>query len=262
MPIMEFDFQDEVAIVTGASSGIGRATAATLASGGASVIGIDVTEDPADGREEFGEVIDDGTLIVGSVADASVVDRAVDAAEERGPVSVAVNCAGIGSSGRLDQIDVEDLRETYEVHVEGTFNVCKAVLPDMAHRGEGAVVNTSSIAASVGWPATADYAPAKGAIESMTRQLASDFSPDGVRVNAVSPGFVKTGMNADVWDADRGAKFEERVGMETAIERTLLPYLGDPEDIGSVAAFLASDAARFITGQVVTVDGGWTVSAW
>lgn len=261
---MEFDFQDEVALVTGGASGIGRATAATLAARGATVVSIDVERTPRDGRDRFGDLVDDGELVVGDVTDESVVDRAVDRAESlgNGHVTVAVNCAGVGSSGRLDQIDRENLRDAYEVHVEGTYNVCRAVVPEMADHGGGAVVNTSSVAAQVGWPATADYAPAKGAIESMTRQLATDFSPEGVRVNAVAPGFVRTGMNADVWSEDRDAKFDERVGEETARERTLLPYLGEPEDIASVVAFLASDHARFVTGQVLTADGGWTVSAW
>ena len=260
---MEFDFQDSTAVVTGAGSGIGRAISALLSNSGATVVGIDIESRPADGRAQFDEVVEDGTLVVGDVSDESAVKRTVQMARKRGGfIDIAVNCAGIGSNGRLDQIDRDDLSRAYEVHVEGTYNICSEVIPEMAERGEGSVVNTSSIAAKLGWPATADYAPAKGAIESMTRQLAADFSPEGVRVNAVAPGFVKTGMNADVWSVDETAKFDERVGLETARDRTLLPYLGEPEDVAGVVGFLLSDAARFMTGQVVTVDGGWTIGAW
>lgn len=258
------DFRNTTAVVTGAASGIGRATAAELSECGAYVVGIDVDSDPADGRRSFDECVETGRLVEGDVADRTVVTAAVRTATEEGPgaPTVAVNCAGVGSSGRFEDVTVEDLRRTYRVHVEGTFNVCRAVLSGMYEAGGGAIVNTGSIAAGLGWPGTADYTPAKGAIEAMTRQLAAEASPEGVRVNAVSPGFVKTGMNADVWDSEATSKFDDRVDVDVARERTLTPYLGEPSDVAAVNAFLASDAARFVTGQVIPVDGGWTVNAW
>ena len=261
---MPANFQDRVAVVTGASSGIGRAVAATLAAGGAYVVGIDVREEPRDERDSFAEAVETGELVVGDVSDETVVDRAFDHAADEGgdAVTIVVNCAGIGSNGRIDEISAENLRRAYEVHVEGTYNVCTRAIPAMREREDGRIVNTSSIAARTGWKGTADYAPAKGAIESLTREMAADLSPEGIRVNAVAPGFIKTGMNADVWREDRDQKFEGRVGREMAEQRTLLPYLGEPKDVAEPIAFLASDAAHFITGQVLVVDGGWTVSAW
>lgn len=261
---MPNNFQDTTAVVTGAGSGIGRATAEELADRGAYVVGIDLDADPADGRASFAERVETGRLLEGDVSDRAVVDEAVRVATDEGESAptVAVNCAGVGSSGRFEEVTVEDLRRAFRVHVEGTFNVCRAVLPGMYEAGGGAIVNTGSIAALVGWTGTADYAPAKGAVEAMTRQLAAEASPKGVRVNAVSPGFVRTGMNADVWDADEAPDFDDRVDVDVARERTLTPYLGDPEDVAAVNAFLASDAARFVTGQVLPVDGGWTVNAW
>jgi len=261
---MANDFRNTTAIVTGAASGIGRATAAELADRGAYVVGIDVEPEPSDGRQSFENCVETGQLLTGDVVDRAVVDEAVRTAGEAGPrvPTIAINCAGVGSSGRFEDVTVDDLRRTYRVHVEGTFNVCRAVLPGMKAAGGGAIVNTSSIAAAIGWPGTADYSPAKGAIESMTRQLAAEASPEGVRVNAVSPGFVKTGMNADVWDPEETPSFDDRVDVDVAHERTLTPYLGEPTDIAAVNAFLVSDAARFVTGQVIPVDGGWTVNAW
>jgi NAD(P)-dependent dehydrogenase (short-subunit alcohol dehydrogenase family) len=261
---MSNDFRETTAVVTGAASGIGRATAAELAERGAYVVGIDVSSEPADGRGSFEECVESGRLLEGDVTDRPLVDGAVRTASEAGPgaPTVAVNCAGTGSSGRFTDLTVEELRRSYRVHVEGTFNVCQAVLPGMYEAGGGAIVNTGSIAAHLGWPGTADYSPAKGAVESMTRQLAAEASPEGVRVNAVSPGFVRTGMNADVWDPDEAASFETRVDVAEARERTLTPRLGEPADVAAVNAFLASDAARFVTGQVLAVDGGWTVNAW
>jgi NAD(P)-dependent dehydrogenase (short-subunit alcohol dehydrogenase family) len=261
---MILNFQDTVALVTGAASGIGRATAATLSEGGAYVVGLDVETRPADGRETFEEAVSDGELLEGDVSDPDDVAAAVERAESTGgePVTVAVNCAGVGSSGRFEDVTREDLRRAYRVHVEGTFEVCRSVLPGMRGAGGGSIVMTSSIAAHLGWRGTADYAPAKGAIEAMTRELATEVGPDGIRVNAVAPGFIKTGMNADVWAADTEPKFDERVDAETARERTLVPYLGESEHVAAANAFLASDAARFVTGQVLPVDGGWTVNAW
>lgn len=261
---MANDFRNTTAVVTGAASGIGRATAAELADRGAHVVGIDVDPEPADGRASFGERVGTGKLLEGDVADRAVVDEAVRTATAEGPgaPTVAVNCAGVGSSGRFEDVTIEDLRRAFRVHVEGTFNVCRAVLPGMYEAGGGAIVNTGSIAAHLGWPGTADYSPVKGAIGAMTRQLAAETSPEGVRVNAVSPGFVKTGMNADVWDPDEAQSFEDRVDVSVARERTLTPHLGEPEDVAAVNVFLASDGARFVTGQVLPVDGGWIVNAW
>jgi NAD(P)-dependent dehydrogenase (short-subunit alcohol dehydrogenase family) len=254
----QFDFEGSVAIVTGAAAGIGRATARLLAEDGAYVVGLDVDATPRDDGPAFEEAVDRGTLVVGDVTDADDVDRAVDAAADRGAVDVVVNNAGVGGNGMLHEIARDDWERTLAVHVGGTYTVCKRVLPAMADRGAGAVVNVSSIAGIGGYPATADYSAAKGGVTSLTRQLAVDYSGTGVRVNAVAPGFVKTAMNAAVWRERAGR--EGGMDYDTATERTLLPRLGDPEDVADAVRFLASDAAGFVTGHVMPVDGGW--SCW
>lgn len=256
--MVQFDFDGSVAIVTGAAAGIGRATAAGLADDGAHVVGLDVDEEPRDDGPAFDEVVDRGTLVVGDVTDGDDVSRAVDAAAERGPVDVVVNNAGVGGNGVLHEVDRASWERTLAVHVGGTYEVCRRVLPAMADRGAGAVVNVSSVAGIRGYPATADYSAAKGGVTSLTRQLAVDYSPAGVRVNAVAPGFVRTAMNAAVWRERAGR--ERGMDYDTATERTLLPRLGDPEDVADAVRFLASDAAGFMTGHVMPVDGGW--SCW
>lgn len=243
---------DRVALVTGANAGIGRAVSKTLAESGAVVVGMDVNETPHDDGSHFEEVVDEGRLVVGDVTDPDDVDEAIDAAEAYGGVHAVVNNAGIAGHGRIDESTIEDWRRSFAVHVEGTFYVCRRVLPEMADRGAGSVVNLSSTAALGARMGANDYSAAKGALTSLTRALAADFSPAGVRVNAVAPGFIKTKMNEDVW------RDNEAFMQSSSMERTLLPHAGEPEDVAEVIGFLSSDAARFVTGQIVPVDGGWT----
>lgn len=248
----------QVAIVTGASSGIGRATAARLSDNDVTVVGMDLSESPTDEGPSFDDVVDEGELVIGDVSALTDVEQVVERAAEYGDVSIVVNNAGIGSNGKITEIDIETWRRTFEVHVEGTYQVCRRILPQMADRGSGSVINISSIAGIGGYPATADYGAAKGAIANLTRELAVDYSPDGVRINAVAPGFIKTSMNEAIWREDLSTDDEARVDHEMVTDRTLLPRLGEPSDVAEAVTFLASDSADFLTGQVLPVDGGWT----
>lgn len=251
---MDTDLTDETAIVTGAASGIGRAIAETLSTHGAFVVGLDLQAEPRDGGRTFEDVVTDGELVIGDVTDPADVERVLSTADEHGGTTIVVNNAGIGSQGRIDEISLEEWRRSFSVHVEGVYQVCHRVLPEMAARGEGAIVSTSSMWGIRGFPERADYAAAKGALVNLTRQLATDFSPAGVRVNAIAPGFIKTERNAAVWREDAATDYDR----DYVESRTLLPYLGEPDDIANTVAFLVSPAARFITGQTIVVDGGWT----
>jgi NAD(P)-dependent dehydrogenase (short-subunit alcohol dehydrogenase family) len=193
------------------------------------------------------------------VADRKSITELFEVAREYGQISIVVNNAGIGSRGTIEDVDIEMWRNMYRVHVEGAYHVCREAIPEMVERGDGRIVNISSAGALVPYKQSADYASAKGALIGMTRQLAGDYSEYGVRVNAVAPGIIRPKMEK----ADLMAKSEHNVAEQdrlvSAIDRTLLPYIGDPSDVAEAVVFLCSDAARFITAQVLPVDGGWSV---
>lgn len=280
---MYSDLQGQSAVVTGASSGIGLAIAKQLSENGVYVVGLDINSEPRNGGEGFDDVVKQGSLITGDVRNEDDVNRALEAAEKQRAVTIAVNNAGITSQGTLEELDRADMERAFEVHMLGPYNVCRRAIDGMKTEEAGSIVNVSSMAALIGWQASADYASMKGAVSSFTRQLAADYSPAGVRVNAVAPGFIKTALTADIWkDRERAtedtdspsseemsakhediadAKVGERVDYETATRRTLLPYLGEPEHVAQVVTFLASEESQFITGQVIPVDGGWTISS-
>lgn len=247
--------QGRVAFVTGAARGIGLSAARLLSENDVTVVGLDIQNHSEKDGDSFADIVDSGRLVIGDVSDPHTVQQALEKARKYGPISVVINNAAIGGSGNIDSVDLETWRRTFAVNVEGAYHVCRQILPEMTTEGDGRVVNISSVASIMAYPMAADYASTKGAINSMTRQLASDYSPKGVRVNAVAPGFIQTEMNADRW-RDSGSNNSL---MDSIDEQTLMPYLGKPSDVAHLILFLVSDAARFITGQVVPVDGGWSV---
>ncbi|MFB6299186.1 MAG: SDR family NAD(P)-dependent oxidoreductase [Halobacteriales archaeon] len=256
---MRFALDDHIAIVTGAGAGIGRATASLFSDRGATVIGLDIDAEPHDGGPHFNDLVDGGEFVVGDVSDPEAVDELVETARTYGDPSIVVNNAGIGSRGTIEEVDLEMWREMYSIHVEGAYHLCRRTVPTMAENGDGRVVNMASVGALVPYQQSADYASAKGALISMTRQLAGDYSEDGVRVNAVAPGIIRPDIEKEDLAGKNAEELGDQARLVSATERTLLPYIGDPEDIAQAVAFLCSDAARFITAQVLPVDGGWSV---
>lgn len=240
-------FDGQVAMVTGASRGIGAAVARRLDADGARVLL--VARDASTLESVAAELVNDPVVVVADLADADQVRaaarRALDAA---GHVDILVNNAAVGRRVSIADTDAAVVDRILAVNVRAPLLLISALVPSMAERGGGAIVNLSSVSGLVGAPKRAAYAASKGAIDAATRALAMELGPLGIRVNSVAPGVVDTAM----WAANKQVP-----GVVESVEAlTPLGRWATPEDIADVVVFLASDAARFVTGATVTADGG------
>lgn len=246
------------AVITGAGSGIGRAAALLFAEEGARVAVADIREESAQAVAK--EVLDlGGTAIAiqANVASAQDASRMVEvAAAELGGLHVLYNNAGVDSSGDVIEGTEEDWDRCLAVNAKGTFLCSKFAAPAMERSGGGAIINQGSVAALVGIRGFAAYCAAKGAVVALTRAMAVDLAPRGVRVNCICPGTVFTPLMEPLMRARGGGDVKK--GLELTIQKYPIGRLGNPQDIAKVALFLASDDAAFVTGSVYTADGGMT----
>lgn len=240
------------ALVTGASRGIGRAIAAVLAREGWAVC-VNYLEHRNAAEELVRELRAQGRAALSfqaDVADREEVDACVRAAsEELGPVELLVNNAGISHQGLFQDLDDQTWDRLLAVNLTGSRNAVQAVLPHMLSEKRGCIVNISSIWGLRGGSCETAYAVTKAGIVGLTRSLALELAPSGIRVNCVAPGCVETDMVRCLGEETRAQLAEE----------TPLGRLGRPEEIAEAVAFLASEKAGFITGQVLTADGGFIV---
>ncbi|HVY86945.1 MAG TPA: SDR family NAD(P)-dependent oxidoreductase [Caulobacterales bacterium] len=243
--------EGRIAVVTGAARGIGRAIAEGLAAEGAAVV---VTDRDEGALTEVGQVIG---AIGGRVAAYGLdvtnaqacADLAKTVSNRFGAASILVNNAGIIFPGRIDDANAPtNWARTIDVNINGAFNMARAFHAQLKAT-KGAVINLASIRSFVAAGNAAAYATSKGAIMQFTRALAVEWGGDGIRVNAIAPGFIETALVPDA---------EKTPAREAAImARTPLKRIGEPKDIAGAAVFLASDAAAFVTGAILPVDGGY-----
>jgi NAD(P)-dependent dehydrogenase (short-subunit alcohol dehydrogenase family) len=250
---------EKVAVVTGAGNGIGRAVAKALAAAGASVVVADVAGD--DCARTVQEISDAGGTALPSVADVSSTEQTeqmvATAVEQLGRLDILVNNAGIGGPmARLHELEPDDFDRVLDVNLGGVFRGCRAALPHFLAQGDGRIVNMASTYGLIGAPLAAPYCASKGAIINLTRQLAVDYGPDGIRVNAICPGYIDTQLGRRRLRLDDAAFAAATEIRERAAGRQPLGRQGDPGEVAEVAVFLASDASSFMTGSIVTVDGG------
>lgn len=254
-----FAFDDETVIVTGGASGIGRACALGFADAGARVLVADVQDEPKDAGEEVPthRLIEEsgGTAAFAEcdVSEPSEVEAVVEAAREYGGVDVMVNNAGTFAGGSFTDLEVETLDEAYGVNVRGMFVGTQAAASEMVDAGtEGAIVNTASISSTFAQHGQVAYDTTKGAIRMLTRGAALELASEGIRVNATAPGQIATEFTEDGTE-----RTEDRAGDGEFLKPIPMGRAGYPEDVADATLYLASDAASYITGELLYVDGGW-----
>ncbi|TCJ96515.1 SDR family NAD(P)-dependent oxidoreductase [Nocardia alba] len=239
------------AIVTGGASGIGGAISARLAAGGASVAIFDLNGDAA--KDAAAAIENAGGRAIGlpvDVTDRAAIDAGVAEVRARlGRPAVLVNSAGLTLDGPFLEISAETWNRALAINLTGTFDCCQAVIPDMIEQGWGRIVNISSSSVHSGAAGLAGYVAAKSGVVGLTKVLALEFAKRGITVNTIPPGFIDTPMLRHT--VDRGF-----IDVEAQIARTPVGRIGTPADVAATCAFLVSEEAGYLTGQIIGVNGG------
>jgi NAD(P)-dependent dehydrogenase (short-subunit alcohol dehydrogenase family) len=247
--------QGKVAIITGAATGIGRATALLFAKEGASVVVADINED--DAQRTVADIEDKGgsaRFVQTDVSEAEDVQALMErSAEEMSGIDVIVNNAGAQRSGAVTEFEESEWDLLMRVNPRSCFLGAKYGVPYLRERGGGSIVNVSSLAGLKGGPGMTAYSASKGAIIAFTRALAEELAPDNIRANSVCPGWIDTPFNEPAIEFMGGrAQQEEMVQQTVPLKRQ-----GTPEEIAPGILYLASDASSYVTGQELVIDGGF-----
>jgi NAD(P)-dependent dehydrogenase (short-subunit alcohol dehydrogenase family) len=252
---MQNAYTDKIVLITGGTSGIGKVTAIAFAQAGAKVVLTGRRE--KEGAEVVAEITKNGgaaAFVRADVAKESEVKNAIDfVLSTHGRLDVAFNNAGVEIVGPLDQITEEQYRRTFDINVWGVLSAMKHEVAAMLKTGGGAIVNTSSIAGRIGLAQASIYVATKHAVEGLTKAVAVEVAKQGIRVNAVAPGSIATDMVERM-------KGEEGEVLNWLISQHPVGRLGTSEEIAAAVLYLASDAAKFTTGAILAVDGGWSAA--
>ncbi len=243
-----------VALVTGAASGIGNACARRFAAEGAAIAGLDVAEPPPEAWQPVRDAAPGTSFHVADVRDEAAVAAAVAAAAEaHGRLDVLVNAAGVSGAGMAHELEQAEWDRVVDINLKGSYLVAKHVLPFMLRQHSGSIVHLASIEGLEGLSSQLAYNASKGGVVLMTRNMAVDYSREGIRVNCLCPGGIDTPMTAVLRQEPALAPIYESMRRMHLMERW-----GKPEEVAAAALFLASDDASFVTGHALVVDGGWT----
>jgi NAD(P)-dependent dehydrogenase (short-subunit alcohol dehydrogenase family) len=249
---MQNGYTNKIVLITGGTSGIGKVTSIAFANAGAKVVLTGRRE--KEGAEVVAEIKKSGgtaSFVRADVSKDADIVKAIDfVVATYGRLDVAFNNAGVEMLGPLDQVTEEQYRSTFDINVWGVLNSMKYEIPAMLKGGGGAIVNTSSIAGHIGLAGATIYVATKHAVEGLTKAAAVEYGKQGIRVNAVAPGTIDTEMVA---------RFPKEA-QEWLLTQHPVGRFGTSEDIAAAVLYLASDAAKFTTGTILAVDGGW--SAW
>ncbi|MGB0385153.1 MAG: SDR family NAD(P)-dependent oxidoreductase [Ardenticatenaceae bacterium] len=245
------DFRGKVALITGAASGMGAATAREFVAAGGEVVIVDLNGPLA---QEVADEIGAMAPVIGDLSDSAFCERAIEVAVERhGRLDVLVNCAGIILRADATSTTDEQWQRMMNVNVNGVFFMSRAAIPVMKQQGKGAIINFGSIWGGVGATNVVAYCASKGAVHQITRAMALDHVLDGIRINAVCPGEVNTPMIRSGRDKPPTAEDMQKIADSVPMKR-----MAEPVEIARVVLFLASDAASYMSGAMVPVDAAYT----
>jgi meso-butanediol dehydrogenase/(S,S)-butanediol dehydrogenase/diacetyl reductase len=244
---------EQVAFITGVSSGIGFASAMRFASEGARIAGFDVSKPADDVWRKLLDVVPDAEFYEGDVREEAAVEAAVNAAVEKfGRIDCAVNAAGVSTGGAVGDLEVDEWDRVLDINLKGTFLSCKHQVRKMVEQGSGSIVNLASIEGLEAFESQAAYNASKAGVVLLTRNMAVDYGQFGIRINCLCPGLIETPLT-EILKMDELKPIREKF-----IASHMLGRAGQPEEVAAAALFLVSDDASFVTGASLVVDGGFT----